>query len=942
MVPLLTPAQFAEVKALYLQVCDLPEVLRQQQLAATQCDPSIVAQVRKMLAMRNATGRLAQPVLNALKLDLPPTLGAGDVLGAWTLEQEIGHGGMGRVFKAKRSDGHFEQVAAVKLLAGTASAAALKHLARERQILASLVHPNIARLLDGASTPAGQPYLVMEYVQGLTIDVYCQEKKLSQAAILRLYADVCAAVAFAHQNLIIHCDLKPNNVLVTNDGRPILLDFGISRLLMDSTPLGEISNSDTRALGLSNVTNLAYTPGYASPEQQTLGRVSTTTDVYSLAVMLSELLGVALFKAPKLDTEFASQPTEIITKQTDSSAATNWHVAALNLTQLSPDLAAIIQRATRILPAERYASVSAFATDLLRYTQRLPVAARKPSWGYVLRLWLHRHWPLAVAGGLFLTLILAFSWRMRTERNRALQSEQTALAVKDFMVSVFQSADPEISGQRDLPISTLLDAGRARLTSSLASQPRVRAELSGILGSVYQNIGQRDKALKLLEEAIAIERAQSKNLHTQSLSDLLHKQAYTLYDMEEFPRAEPIAREALARNQQFAPGTVALMESQRLLGTILLYQGKFKASKKHLQDALALADKVSGLNSVATARLDLDFARYYAYSEPQPRQGIPFARRATANVEREKGRDSALYADAIEILALVLGNSGELTEAIPLALESSEKRAKLYGEVSYQAEYSLYTYASLLNQAGANNAALPILERCVRIQEQLDGKGTLSSEVPIFKLANVHEAAGNLSQALAFFQAAIEIRMRLLPAQNRNLQELHFFMGRILRLQGKLSEAEFLTLDVLKQRRANPDTHPVHVMRSQLETAALLRTQRRFQAATAMLAAIDRASFGDASWQQGYLDAETGRIALAMGENALALTMLLKAEAQLTAGLGAQHPEVWLLRIDRAELLRAMGQKQAARALAAQIADKAKASFAPGSYWDQRLAALRK
>jgi eukaryotic-like serine/threonine-protein kinase len=937
--PSLTPAQFAEVKALFLQVCDLPETPREQQLNGAHLDPDIVAQVRKMLAKSSSTARLAQPVLNALNFDLPTALGAGDVLGAWTLQEEIGQGGMGRVFKAKRSDGHFEQLAAVKLLAGTASAAALKHLARERQILASLVHPNIARLLDGGSTPAGQPYLVMEYVKGLTIDAYCLEKKLSQAAILRLYADVCAAVAFAHQNLIVHCDLKPNNVLVTHDGRPILLDFGISRLLMDTQQSSDQAvDISTFAFGLSaaNVTNIAFTPGYASPEQKTLGRVSTATDVYSLAVMLSELLGVALFKAPKLNTELASQPTEIIPTQSETAARLDF--AALNLTRLSPDLAAIIERATRTLPAERYASVSAFATDLQRYTQRLPVAARKPSLGYVLGLWLHRHWPLAVASVLFLAMILGFSWRMRAERNRALQSEQTALAVKDFMVSVFQGADPEQSGQRDLPISTLLDTGRTRLATSLASQPRVRAELSGILGSVYQNIGQREKALKLLEEAIAIERAQSKNLRSQSLSDLLHKQAYTLYDMEEFPRAEPVAREALARNQQFAPGSAALMESQRLLGTILLYQGRFKESKKHLQDALALADKVVGLNSVATARLNVDFARYYAYSEVRPRQGIPHARRAVATIEREKGRDSALYADALEVLALVLGNSGELSEALPLALESSQKRAKLYGDVSNQTEYSLYTYGSLLKRAGANIAALPVLERCVWIQEQLDGKGTLSSEVPIFMLANIHEAAGNFSQALTLLQAAIEIRVRLLPAQHRNLAELHFFMGRILRRQGKLAEAESLTMDVLQQRRANPDTHPVHVMRSQLEAAALLRTQQRFEAAAAMLAEIDPASIGD---QQGDLDAEAGRIARAKGESALALTTFLKAEAQLAAELGAEHPEVWLLRIDRAELLHATGQKQAARALAILIAKKAQASFASGSYWDQRLAALR-
>ncbi len=959
----MTPEQFAQVKALYLQLCDLPEAARSQQLASSQLDASLIAVVGKLLDNAVNTDRLARPVLNALTLDAPTAIGTGDVLGAWTLQEEIGHGGMGRVFKAKRSDGHFEQVAAVKLLAGVVNAGALKHLARERQILATLVHPNIARLLDGGSTPEGQPYLVMEYVKGMAIDAYCREKKLSHLAILRLYGDVCAAVQYAHQNLVVHCDLKPNNVLVTKDGRPILLDFGISRLLIDrvdndsqlneADELSSANSPISAILATGNATQLAYTPGYASPEQISRGRVSTATDVYSLAVMLSELLGAELFQAPpRLSTELANQATEIIEinkaglSATDAipSAANLVAHAALNLGGLSPDLAAIIQRATRTKPSERYAAVSAFAADLVRYIQHLPIQARKPSFGYVTRLWLYRHWPLAATGVLFLAMILGFSWRMRAERNRALLSEQTALAVKDFMVSVFQSADPEISGQRDLPISTLLDAGGARLANSLASQPRVRAELSGILGSVYQNIGEREKALKLLQEAIALARALPKNSQSQSqsqsLSDLLHKQAYTLYDMEDFPRAEPIAREALARNRQYALNSLALVESQRLLGTILMYQEKFAEAKPYLLDALALAEIIAGADSVIAARVDLDLARFYAYSEPRPKRGIAHARRALSSIERAKGPGSALYSDALEILALVLGNTGELAEALPLALESAEKRSKLYGAISNQAEYSLYTYASLLSIAGDYSAALSAFERCISIQEQLDGKGTLSSGVPIFSLAKVNLAAGNLTKALALFNTAIEIRTRLLPAENRNLQELHFSMGRLFRLQGRLAAAESLTLDVLKQRRANPDTHPRNIMQSQLEMAALMRAQGHFDDAKAMLASIDPAAFGDESWRQGYLDAETGRIAAAAGQSQDALTLLLKAEAKIEAGMGTQHPELWLLRLDRAEVLLAMGQKQAARALSMEIADKAKTSVAPGGYWDLRLAAL--
>ena len=200
--------RFARLKSLFDVVCDLPEADRLAQLQTLGVDPETIDAVLLLCGdVDGFTGRAARTVVDALQANPDAGLRSGDVLGAWTLLEEIGRGGMGRVFKARRSDGHFEQTAAIKLLAGVASPAALRHLARERQILASLMHPQVARLIDGGSTPQGQPYLVMAYIDGVPIDRHCRSRQLSRGQILQLFAQVAAAVAFAHRNLVVHCDL---------------------------------------------------------------------------------------------------------------------------------------------------------------------------------------------------------------------------------------------------------------------------------------------------------------------------------------------------------------------------------------------------------------------------------------------------------------------------------------------------------------------------------------------------------------------------------------------------------------------------------------------------------------------------------------------------------------------------------------------------------------
>lgn len=270
--------RYQTIRALYNRLIDLPYSQREARLREWQCDEATIADVMSVM-LKDETAfavQLAAPIQDLLVAAAPAL---GSILGVWRVGREIGQGGMGAVYLVERCDGHFEQTAALKFLKGLPSGERLDYFTRERQLLARLTHPNIARLYDGGKTNAGRPYLVMEYVDGLHIDDYCRAKALQEDAILKLFIEACHGVAFAHRQLIIHCDIKPSNLIINTEGRAILLDFGIARLT-DPTLPATIRIAD------------AYTPRYASPEQREGGQVSTLSDIYSFGVLLKELLTV--------------------------------------------------------------------------------------------------------------------------------------------------------------------------------------------------------------------------------------------------------------------------------------------------------------------------------------------------------------------------------------------------------------------------------------------------------------------------------------------------------------------------------------------------------------------------------------------------------------------------------------------------------------------------
>ncbi len=479
------------------EVLDLPEPEWQDWFARrTDISEPLLLVLKEMLAAE-ARGACKLPPLpqyspgelSALTQatdDLP----AGTVIGPYRLLREIGRGGMGSVWLAERSDGTLKRQVALKLPHTSLPHRLLaERFARERDILAELVHPNVARLYDAGVTDQGQPYLALEYVEGQPLLAYCRKSELDLASRLSLFLQVLGAIQYAHSHLVVHRDLKPSNILVTRDGEVRLLDFGIAKLLTD----GEANETELTQLG-----GRALTPQYAAPEQLLGQSIGTAADVYGLGIVLYELLTGALPYRLKRDTRgaleeaiLASDPAPPSQVAKESTDVAGW------AKRLKGDIDTIVLKALKKNPAERYVTVAAFADDIVRFLKGEPVEAQPDSAWYRSRKFLVRHRLGAVVTVMVLaalsTSLGVALWQAEAARKEA----RTATAVKEFMQSIFlantaQQADPQKA--REMTARELLDIGAEQIDAGLADAPEARAEMLEMFTVLYEQLGLSGKA----------------------------------------------------------------------------------------------------------------------------------------------------------------------------------------------------------------------------------------------------------------------------------------------------------------------------------------------------------------------------------------------------------------------------------------------------------------
>lgn len=460
--------------------------------------------LRRLLEVQ--AGIQTRPFLDAFTSGLegltpPATVIVGDLVGPYRLLQQLGDGGMGSVWLAERADGTLKRRVALKLPRMVWARDLAARMARERDILGSLEHLNIARLYDAGVDQLGRPFLALEYVEGRRIDQYCDENALTVAARVRLFLQVLDAVEYAHVNLVLHRDLKPGNVLVNQRGEVRLLDFGIAKLMGDdesSPPPDQNSRTLARAM----------TPRYASPEQVQHIRLTLASDVYSLGVMLYELLVGAspliTHKGSRAEIETAILEGYIKTPSRakfDEPTATRRAATPSRLSRvLRGDLDAVLLKALSRNVVDRYPSVAAFRVDLTRWLDERPVLAKPPSRFSIIRKFIARNLIAVSIGSIATCAVLTATTIAILQAHEAQIESRRATATRDFLIGLFENANPELHGGREVSARELLAAGEESLSKTLQEEPETAAEIALSIGNAWARLGDYENQLKLASQ----------------------------------------------------------------------------------------------------------------------------------------------------------------------------------------------------------------------------------------------------------------------------------------------------------------------------------------------------------------------------------------------------------------------------------------------------------
>jgi serine/threonine protein kinase len=530
--------RWRQTEELFYQASELPPAERES-FVELHCagDDELMREVWSLLASADEPLEpLREPIRDAIE-DLsgaPP----GMVIGPYRILRLLGEGGMGKVYLATRADQQYQQQVAIKFMhAGQmAPRSLLLRFRSERQILADLNHPNIARMFDGGVTAEGVPYIVMEYVEGTPIHVHCREHHSTVAERLRLFLEVCAAVDYAHRHLVVHRDLKPANILVTAEGVPKLLDFGIAKLLEDGQ---DSEGASTRTL------DRLLTPEYASPEQVEGKPVTTVTDVYGLGALLYELLaGRKPFRLDNIHSlEAARVICETLPELPGTAARDNPGAAPPDAHLVKGDLDRVAMMALRKEPERRYASALSLAADLEAWLAGYPVQARPATWSYVAARYVRRHrWAIGAAAVALLALI-GFSAGMTLLKQRADRQQIIAAQQAEFLSGMFHAATPDVARGKQLTVREMLDLGAQRAEQQTGDS-EVRASLLLSIGWSYRWLGYYEQALRLAKQSYAIQsRIYGEN--SEQSADSLDLLAGSYRDAEDYAHAEPLFRRLL-------------------------------------------------------------------------------------------------------------------------------------------------------------------------------------------------------------------------------------------------------------------------------------------------------------------------------------------------------------------------------------------------------------
>lgn len=756
------------VRKLFEAAVALPLTERTAYLDQACDDAAIRAEVESLL-LADDRAAAAPLVLNALAPNLVDAFDdaqlaakrdrwTGARLGAWRLLKEIGRGGMGAVYLAERADDAYQQQVAIKLVhPGWETGDLLQRFAAERQILAALNHPGIARLIDGGSSADGTPYLVLEYVDGTHLGHYCDQHRLSIQQRLRTFLDVCAVVAFAHRCLVVHRDLKPSNILVDTTGQVKLLDFGIAKLLA-----GHAAVSAVRA----------FTPEYAAPEQVRGEPVTTGVDVYALGLLLYELLTGRHAYGETASTPAAYEQA-ILTQEperpshaaarTDPDAARRAQARVLAPEALSAhlrgDLDAIVLKALRKEPAQRYASVEDLAADVERHLRRMPVLARRGNWRYVAGRFLRRHaLASALAASALISLIGGLGvalWQAdeaRQQRDAAARAAQTSAAVAGFMSRIFANADPAANEGRDPPASELLAAGVREIELATDLPDSERSALYYALGSAQLAREAPGQGLELMRRAVDLS-GTDPVARFNALNGLAS--AYNqVGELDESETAHELARAWLAQ-QPHLPARYR-DDLDYLQGVNRISLGRRVDAEAMLAELRArLLARGEGLSDRGIAAASM--LVYLLGARKQDEAALALSTEAYLSMRADASASLIRRKAVVAPHAYAVMKSGRLDEAEALFRETLALDEQIFGEGHLRTLVSLNNVGHILGQQKRYEEAAGVLERVRAIRREKLAPGSTRLAFSTLRLAQAYFRAGHQERALVEFDEGLRI-----------------------------------------------------------------------------------------------------------------------------------------------------------------------------------------
>ena len=723
---------------------------RQAWLAAQDLPDALRLRVQRLLDTESSLGGFLEDSANAPEPEGFPAI--GEQVGNYQILWRLDSGGMGVVYRARRADGSYQQDVAVKLIRPLHLMAApefrrqmLARFEQERILLARLQHPNIARILDGGRTTSGLPWLAMEFVDGVPLTDHCERNALDLRARLQLFLKVCAGVQEAHRHLVVHRDLKPDNILVTRDGEPKLLDFGIARTL------GEDAGGDPGATQLT-----AMTPAYASPEHVRRQPLTTASDVYSLGVLLYQL--VTGERPYRLDGLTPAEAERTICDGDPASLRSVLRQAAKHdpsrgarEAQLTDDLQHVVAKAMHKEAARRYPTAQSLAADIERWLQGKPVLAHPDSTGYRLRKFVGRH-PLGTAAGvLALAVVLAASGMAVWQAQQARQGAADLREMNDFLLEVTQASDP-FDADRELTLSEALDVAAGRIDERFGSRPDLAAEIRFGIGYSMLSRYRLESAETQLGKALAESRAAfgEDDIRSLRVGDAI---AYLRQEQDRGKEAEAGFRDVISR-----------LERNRLtddplygivlgnLGNLFLVREDYPQADIWLRKSMAWFDAHPAAPDNDRVNILSNLAHAAHGLEDLPRADALYAQAQTAM--------QALYPDGNPDLAVLLNNRallnedrGEYATALALHQQSLAMRRKVFSNEHPMTLTALTNVARVSLQLGKVSDALPLAENAAAMADRVYASAPNARHASTFAtLADARFASGDAAGAAQAMQ----------------------------------------------------------------------------------------------------------------------------------------------------------------------------------------------